>query len=190
VVLLSSASVVRGDAERNPIARHHRAVELTIERSGLDWTFIRPGMFATNTLWWWQKPIREEGVVRTPYPEAQTAPVAEKDMAALAVTALTRPGHEQQAYTVYGPESLTLREQVESIGDAVGRKVRLDVISVDDAREELGRTIPPTGVETFLRLWAAGNGRPAETSTIVPQITGHPAQTFAQWAVDHADDFR
>jgi uncharacterized protein YbjT (DUF2867 family) len=123
VVLLSSAAVVADGAERNPIARQHRAVELAIEGSGLDWTFIRPGMFATNTLWWWVSSIRNEGVVRAPYPEAQTAPIHEKDMAAIAVTALTEPGHEQHAYTVYGSESLTLRRQVDHIADAIGKKV-------------------------------------------------------------------
>jgi uncharacterized protein YbjT (DUF2867 family) len=191
VVLLSSAAVVAGDAERNPIARRHRVVESAIERSGIDWTFIRPGMFATNTLWWWRTPIRTEGVVRTPYPDAQTAPVHEKDMAALAVTALTEPGHRRRAYTVYGPESLTLRRQVEHIGDAIGRKIRLDVVSVEEARAELGRTLPPpAGVETFLRQWAARDGTPAEISTTVAEVTGRPARTYAQWAKDHAGDFR
>jgi len=190
VVLLSSGAVVNSDAEHNPIARQHRAVEVAIEQSGMAWTFIRPGMFATNTLWWWTKSIRAEGVVRAPYPESQTAPVHEKDMAALAVTALTKAGHEQQAYTVYGPESLTLRQQVEQIGDAVGREIAFEVLSAEDARVELGKTMPPIGVEAILRLWAAGDGKPAKVSTIIQEITGQPAHTFARWASDHADDFR
>jgi hypothetical protein len=44
-------------------------------------------MFATNTLWWWRNSIRDEDIVRVPYPDAQTAPIHEKDLAALAVTA-------------------------------------------------------------------------------------------------------
>jgi uncharacterized protein YbjT (DUF2867 family) len=190
VVLLSSAAVVGPGAEQNPIAIQHRAVEVAIERSGIDWTFIRPGMFATNTLWWWQRPIRDEGIVRNPYPEAQTAPVHEKDLAALAVTALTGSGHRRQAYTVYGPESLTLRRQVEYIGDALGRPIRIEEISVAQARAEMGRTIPSIGVETFLRQWAARNGTPAQVSTIVEEVTGRPGRDFAQWAVDHVNDFR
>jgi uncharacterized protein YbjT (DUF2867 family) len=190
VVLLSSGAVVNSDAEHNPIARQHRLVEVAIEQSGMAWTFIRPGMFATNTLWWWTRSIRTEGVVRAPYPDAQTAPVHEKDMAALATTALTEPGHHQQAYTVYGPESLTLRQQVEQIGDAIDRKITFEVLSIEDARVELGKTMPPIGVETILRLWAAGNGTRAPVSTIVQKITGQPAHTFAQWAKDHADAFR
>jgi uncharacterized protein YbjT (DUF2867 family) len=190
VVLLSSVAVVNADAEHNPIARQHRAVELAIERSGLDWTFIRPGMFATNTRWWWTQSIRAQAAVRLPYPDTQTAPVHEKDMAALAVTALTEPGHGHQAYTVYGPQSLTLRRQVEQIADAIGRDIRVEVISPEQARTELGKTMPPIPAENILRAWAAGNGIPARTSVIVEKITGHPAHTFADWAADHAADFR
>jgi uncharacterized protein YbjT (DUF2867 family) len=190
VVLLSSAAVILPGADRNPIAQAHRVVESAIEESGLDWTFIRPGMFATNTVWWWSRSIRDEGVVRLPYPDAQTAPIHEKDMAALAVTALTEPGHVGQAYTVYGAASLTLRDQVTQIGQAIGRKVAIKAITPEQTREELGRTMPPIGVETIMRMWTAANGTPATVSTIVEDVTGRRARTFAEWAIDHAGDFR
>ncbi|MET7337484.1 NAD(P)H-binding protein [Nonomuraea sp. NPDC005650] len=190
VVLLSSAAVLIEGSGPNPIAEHHRTVESAVEDSGLDWTFIRPGMFATNTLWWWREPIRGDGVVRLPYPEAQTAPIHEKDMAALAVTALTEPGHERQAYTVYGPESLTLRRQVEHIGEAIGRPVAVEVVSDEEARREMARTMPPFAVEVIMKQWATRVDAPAQTSTVVEKVTGRPAHTFAEWAVDHADDFR
>jgi uncharacterized protein YbjT (DUF2867 family) len=190
VLLLSSAAVVNAGSGHNPIARQHRAVELAIERSGIDWTFLRPGMFAANTRWWWTVSIRTASTVRIPYPDAQTAPVHEKDIAALAVTALTEPGHGRQAYTVYGPESLTLRRQAEQIGDAIGREIRLEVISREQAQAELSKAMPTIGAETVLRSWEAGNGTPARTSGIVEKITGRSAHTFAQWAADHADDFR
>jgi uncharacterized protein YbjT (DUF2867 family) len=190
LVLLSSAAVIMADAEHDPIARQHRAVELAIERSGLNWTFIRPGMFATNTRWWWAESVRNHSLVRLPYPDAQTAPVHEKDMAALAVTALTEPGHAHQAYTVYGLQSETLRRQAGHIGDAIGREVRVVTVSPEQARAELGTTMPPFAADRIMHSWAAGNGVSAPTSDIVEKITGHPAHTFAEWAADHADDFR
>ncbi len=190
VVFLSSASVILPGAESNPIARMHLAVESAIEKSSLAWTFIRPGMFATNTLWYWRDPIRAEGVVRVPYPEAQTSPVHEKDMAALAVTALTEPGHSDQAYTVYGPESLTLREQARLIGAAIDREITVETITLDEARAEMGKTMPPNGIEGILRAWQAGASAPATVSIVVADVTGQPAHTFAQWARDHANDFR
>jgi uncharacterized protein YbjT (DUF2867 family) len=106
------------------------------------------------------------------------------------VTALTEPGHSRQAYTVYGAESLTLRRQVEHIGQAIGRQIRVEVVSAEQSRTELGKTMPPFVAEGILRQWTAGNGVPAPISVIVAKITGSPARTFAQWAADHADDFR
>jgi uncharacterized protein YbjT (DUF2867 family) len=190
VVLLSSGTVVRPGADRNPIARDHRIVESALEESGLSWTFIRPGMFATNTRWWWARAIKGGEAVRLPYPEALTAPVSERDMAALAVTALTERGHGRQAYTLYGPQVLTLREQVGHIGAAIGRRIPIEAVTPEQARADLGKTMPATGVEAIMRAWAAGAESVPETSVIVEKLTGRPAQMFAEWARDHAGDFR
>jgi uncharacterized protein YbjT (DUF2867 family) len=188
VVLLSSAAVVSPGAEGNPIAQAHRVVEAAVEESGMDWTFIRPGMFATNTVWWWSRSIREEGVVRLPRPDARTAPIHEKDMAALAVTALTAPGHTGQAYTVFGPESLTLRDQVSQIGLAIGRKIIIRQITDEEAGEQLAGTMPAPAVDAVLRAWTTDT--PPATSSIVEEVTGRRGRTFAEWAIDHTGDFR
>jgi hypothetical protein len=54
------------------------------------------------------------------------------------------------------------------------------VISREQALSELSKTMPPTGAETILRAWQAGNGTPPRTSVIVEKITGRPAHTFTQ----------
>lgn len=190
VVLLSSGAVVQPGAARNPIARDHRVVESALEESGLSWTFIRPGMFATNTRWWWTRAIKAGEAVRLPYPDALTAPVSERDMAAIAVMALTEPGHGRQAYTLYGPQALTLREQVGHIGAAIGKEIPIEVVTPEQARIDLGRTMPAIGVQAIMSGWAAGAQAAPETSAIVEKLTGRPSQTFAEWARDHADDFR
>lgn len=94
------------------------------------------------------------------------------------------------AFTLYGPESLPLRRLFEHIGEAVGRPIRIETVTPDQARSELAATLPPFLADSMVRMWAANDGVPAPVSTIVPKITGRPAHTFAQWAVDHADDFR
>lgn len=189
VVLLSSVSVLDPDAD-HPVPRLNRTIEQAIQRSGMDWTFLRPGTFATNTRTWWAESIRTDGVVRLPYPLARSAPVHEKDIAALAVTALTEPGHSHQTYTIYGAESLTLQRQVEHIGEAIDRHIRVEPISDEQARAELGKIWPSIVAEAIVSQWAAASGVPALTSVIVGKVTGTPAHTYAQWAVDHADDFR
>ncbi|MFI6346850.1 NAD(P)H-binding protein [Streptomyces sp. NPDC050560] len=189
LVLLSSAAVAQKEA-RGPIADAHRAVEDAIEDSGIPRTFIRPGMFATNALWWWREPVRAGRPVLLPYPLSRTAPVHEKDMAALAVHTLTHPGHEGRAYTVFGPEGLTLLRQVELIGAALGRELTVETVSPDEGRAELARTMPELGVSAVLGAWEAGVRTDPATSTVIEDVTGRPARTFARWAEDHAADFR
>lgn len=189
VVLLSPVSVLNPGAD-HPIPRLNTTIEQAIQRSGIDWTFLRPGSFAANTRTWWAGSIRAGNVVRLPYPLAQSAPVHEKDIAALAVAALTEPGHSHQAYTVYGAESLTLQRQIEHIGEAIDRPIRIDHISDEQARAEVAKTMHPAVAEAIVSQWAAASGVPALTSTIVEKITGAPAHTYARWTADHADDFR
>jgi uncharacterized protein YbjT (DUF2867 family) len=149
--------------------------------SGIPWTFLRPGAFATNTLWW-SASIRQEGVVRLPYPDAQTAPIHEADIAEMAVRALTGTGHEGRSYLLTGPESVTQRQQGESIDAALGGSVRLAEIGPDQVKD----TLPAP----LLRYFAASQGKPAEVSPVFERVIGRPGRTFAQWAVDHAADFR
>lgn len=63
-------------------------VERFIEHSGVEWTFLRPTGFAANTRMWADQ-IRETGVVRWPYGHAARSLIDERDIAAVAVHALT-----------------------------------------------------------------------------------------------------
>ena len=42
----------------NPVAALHAQIERLIETSGVEWTFLRPGMFAANARHWWAPQIR------------------------------------------------------------------------------------------------------------------------------------
>lgn len=121
----------------NPLAALHAEVERLITLSGLEWMFLRPGMFAANARSWWAPQIRSGDLVRWPYGDAPTAPIHEKDIAAVAVKALVENGHEGAEYVLTGPQSLTQREQVEIIGDVIGRNLRFEDIPPEDARREL-----------------------------------------------------
>src|SRR5438093_4135084 len=72
----------------NPMAALHAGIERSIAAAGLESTIIRPGMFASNSLFWWATTIRAGGVVRWPYGAAETAPVDDRDVAAVAARTL------------------------------------------------------------------------------------------------------
>src|SRR5205807_3955354 len=79
--------------QRNPSATLHAEIERLIETSGREWTFLRPGMLAINSCSWWAPQIRAGEVVRWPYLSVPTAPIHERDIAAVAVRALCDGGH-------------------------------------------------------------------------------------------------
>jgi uncharacterized protein YbjT (DUF2867 family) len=87
----------------NPMAALHADIERLIAAAGLESTIIRPGMFASNTLFWWAPAIRADGVVRWPYGAAETAPVDDRDVAAVAARTLYEEGHAGGGYVLTGP---------------------------------------------------------------------------------------
>ncbi|MBA0049366.1 NAD-dependent epimerase/dehydratase family protein [Streptomyces sp. AJS327] len=199
VVVLSSGAVTTGhDTD------FHLPVEQAVEASGLTWTHVRPGEFMMNKLALWGPPIRAERVVRDPEPDAAWYPVHERDIADVAVLALTEEGHAGRAHTLNGPELLTRRRQVEHIADALGEEVRFEVVTPEEARA-LYRAQGGFAAENadFLLGFEDYGGAPSDpaaSATFEPalpeppptaaSVTGRPARTFAQWARDHAPDFR
>lgn len=179
VVYLSSAAV-RG---------HERQAEQLIRRSGLEWTFLRPHAFAANTLRWAAQ-IRADAVVREPYGAAAMPPLHERDLAAVAVRALTEDGHDRAVYELTGPEVLTQAEQASIIGEVIGRPVRWEETSPQTARQRmLTRGWPPEAVDGVLQAQAELVAEPRETTAAVTEVTGAPARTFRTWVTDHAGEF-
>lgn len=174
--------------QTNPMAAMHAEIERLIEASGLQWTFLRPGMFAANALSWWGPRIRAGDVVRWPYADVPTAPIHERDVAAVAVRALLEDRHQGAEYVLTGPESLSHREQVATIGEGIGRPVRFEEISPEEARHEL--PFPPPAMDMLLKAWAAALGHPALVTSTVAEITGRPARRFRDWVADHAGELR
>jgi uncharacterized protein YbjT (DUF2867 family) len=173
----------------NPMARFYLDVERLIVATGLESTFIRPGMFASNAQFWWGPAIREGDVVRWPYGAAETAPIDERDVAAVAGRAPYEEGHTGGDYVLTGPESLSQAEQVKVIGAVLGRQIRFEELSPEEFRRETAGTWPGPVVEMLLAAWGATIGRPAFVTSTVADVVGAPARTFRQWVSDHADTF-
>lgn len=173
----------------NPVRGLHAEVERLIEASGRQWTFLRPGMFSSNALFWWAPQMRAGDVVRWPYLAAPTAPIDERDIAAVGVRALCEDGHAGAEYVLTGPQSLSQFEQISTIGNVAGRSLRIEEMPPEEAlREPLAR-MPAFVVNMLLDAWAAAIGQPALVTSTVAEITGAPARTFRDWASDHAVEF-
>jgi uncharacterized protein YbjT (DUF2867 family) len=192
VVLLSSPHQTPHPffQQPNPMAAFHANLERLVAATGIASTIIRPGMFASNTRMWWAPQIQQGDVVRWPYGAAETAPIDERDIAAVAARALYEDGHAGGDYVLTGPESLSQADQVGAIGAAIGRPIRFEELSPDEFRQEMTGRWPGPVVDMLLNAWRATLGRPAYVTSTVAKIAGSPARTLRQWAADHADAFR
>ncbi|GIF06906.1 SDR family oxidoreductase [Actinoplanes siamensis] len=198
VVTLSSGAVSTGHD-----TNFHLPVERAVEASGMEWTHIRPAEFMLNNLWLWGPSIRAERVVREPFPDRTGYPVHERDVADAATVALLRDGHQGAAYTLYGPELISRRDQVRMIADAIGDNIHLQVVTPAQARElylaQGGFAAASAdflaGLQTYSGAAperAAVNHTPPATFTAMPtveDVTGALARPFIVWAREHAGDF-
>ncbi|MGH8878558.1 MAG: NAD(P)H-binding protein, partial [Stackebrandtia sp.] len=166
------------------------AVEAAVEATGLEWTHIRPGEFAVNKRDFWSASIRDEGVVRSAYPDAIGAPVHEADIADVAAVALTADGHNGKVYSARGPRS-SHREQAGAIAAAIGRDIRVERVTHSAERAAIvALGAPPWAADHILSYPVRWADEPCESSPDIEMVTGRPAHDFAKWAADHADDFR
>src|ERR1700730_10680663 len=164
-------------------------VEQAIQRSSVNWTFLRPTGFAANTLMWAAQ-IRAGDVVRWAYGAACRSPIDERDIAAVAVRALTEPGHHGARYVLTGPAAITQIEQVRAIGKAIGRPLRWEELSREEARRNLVAAFGDAAfAEVALSSWARFVTEPEVVTTTVPDVTRQPARTFDEWVIAYAGAF-
>ena len=194
VAVLSSVAVGSegGVKGLEVLQRRHVVVEEAVEASGMIWTHVRPGMFMTNMLGWAES-IRTDGVVRQPFPESTAAPVHEADIAGVAVTALLDPErHAGAAYPLSGPEPLSQVERARIIGEVIGRPVRFEEQSREEARAQLLASpwMNERLADSLLDMLAASSG--VSEGTVLPgveEVLGRPPRTFASWVADHRRAF-
>ncbi|MDQ0058709.1 NAD(P)H-binding protein [Paenibacillus harenae] len=109
-------------------------LEEALRKSAMDWTMLKPVEFMANALADWQLSIRSEGVVREPFASVLSARVHEADIAGVAVATMLEDGHHGQVYWLTGPEVLSRREAVKFISEAIGKRIRFEELTEDQAR--------------------------------------------------------
>lgn len=170
--------------------RVHAESEAAIEAAGGSWTFLKPNGFMQNDLAWAaQVP---SGTIAGPVMDASWAIVDVRDIAAVAVAALTDPAtYAGRRITVTGPEPRTPRDRVASLAEILGGELTVVDVPIDAAKGQLRSyglgdwTVAALG-ELFA-LYAAGDA--AGVSPDAEAVLGRPPRRWEDFAADHAAAF-
>jgi uncharacterized protein YbjT (DUF2867 family) len=130
-------------------------------------------------------------VVGWPYGVAIRSLIHERDIAAVAVAALTEEGHSGMRYLLTGPEAISQADQVRIIGEEAGHQVRWEELAPAQATDQLAAAWGDRAfAEHAIASWARMAAEPEPVTAAVRDVTGVPARTFRQWARDHRHEFR
>jgi NAD(P)H dehydrogenase (quinone) len=162
------------------LGRDHHDAEVAIRESGLTWTFLRDN-FDLDIL-----PLfgDENGVIRGPADQGRVAAVARADIAEVAVEVLRDPAaHADATYTLTGPEALTLDEVAARAGAVLGRPLRFEDESVEEAYAS--RRAAYGAAEWQLDAWvstytAIADGSVATVTNDVRRVTGRAPRTLEE----------
>jgi uncharacterized protein YbjT (DUF2867 family) len=192
VVLLSVYGVGQAPPE-NPL----RAIELAVESSGAPHTILRPGAFMQNFserhFLSAVESIRERDEIAMPGGDGVVSYVSTEDIAAVAAVSLTEDGHNGKAYSLLGPEPLTLKQVAEHVSWVAGRRIRYvetDHTPMRDALLAAGE--PPETAEhnSQLHAYAFSSGAFGVLNDDILEVTGRPPVSFAEFAVGAAAAWR
>jgi uncharacterized protein YbjT (DUF2867 family) len=165
--------------------RMHAEIERHLERSGVNWTHLRPSQFMPVYLR--EVPtIVAQSVLFLPLEDAKLAPVDTEDIAKAAFALLHTPGHEGKRYEMTGPEALSMTEVAEQISNAIGRTVRyVNVPPAQRSQALLAAGLPAYVVEA-LDVQARERRKGATGEAVVHPEThvafGIRPTTFAEFA--------
>ena len=181
-------SVMGAEDEAFSLALVHRPVEKAIESSGMAWTFLRPNSFMQNVVTFMAETIKAEAVFYSASGEAKIAHVDVRDIAAVAVKALTEPTHAGRAYTLTGPEAMTYDDLANELSKVLGHSIRHISLSPSDLKYGmLAEGMPEAIADRMLDLERYYREDQASRITNdIKQVTGHEPSRFAQYARDCA----
>ncbi len=173
------------------MARGHAEAEAALKESGMKWTILRPGTFAQNFLQY-ADTIKKEGKVYASVKQGRVATIDVRDIAEVAVKALTSADLEGRTIILTGDDAISYDDAARILGTAIGKTVTyVDLPPEKTKKGMLDRGMPAWLADELVLLQEniARTMEPVVTRD-VQKILGRPARKFDDFARDNADFFK
>jgi uncharacterized protein YbjT (DUF2867 family) len=185
-------SAIGADHPVLTVSQWHGQVEKHLMDSGLAWTMLRPGNFMANAILFWADTIKTQSAFYQPTADGRWASIAPEDVAAVAVLALTTPGHEGQGYTLTGDKAMNGDEYAAVLSEVLRKPIKFVDVPPDVARQGMVMNgMPPEYAEAVMDLMGAMRaGRGDIVTDTFEQVTGRKPISFADWVRKHIGAFQ
>jgi uncharacterized protein YbjT (DUF2867 family) len=167
--------------------RYHAAVEAALQASGLTFTLLRPNLYMQGLLNFRQS-IREKNAFFAAADGALISAVDVRDLADVAVEALTTSQHDNKTYSLTGPEAVTFGGMASQLSAAVGRTIRFVDVPTEAMRESLTTLgFPAWQADGLLEEFAMyRRGEAAAVEAGMWEALGREPRSFGRFARDYA----
>lgn len=174
--------------EQNKRVPHYQ-IEQYLRSSSIHWTFLRASFFMQNLSSTHRREIQERSEVFVPVGRGKTSFIDVRDIAAVAVVALTQSGHENQAYDLTGPAALDYYEVAKILGEGLGRKINYrdpSLLSFLWQTVRDGAHLPFALVMAYLYIQTR-RGMSAFTTDEVERLLGRSPISLRQFVEDNRE---
>jgi NAD(P)H dehydrogenase (quinone) len=186
IVKISGGAPTLGPNGTTATAVAHWRSEQRIERSGLDFTFLRPSFFMQNLLDTAAPGVAASGTLVAPFGHAPIAMVDARDIADCAIAALLDERRSRRAWQLTGPRPVTF--------DAIADRVGVRYVSVPvrlAARTMRRRGLAAAEVDHATRMAAYfASGSDGTSTDHVLRLTGRSPRSIEAFLDEHASAFR
>jgi len=163
-VLLSSYTAVVPLPSGNVIAARHRSGEQALIEADVPSTFLRCVGFDYNILIW-TSDLNDDGI-RAPYPDVALPVVHPGNIGASAAAILLADAPLTVAFSITGPEKLSVRDQASVLAELLGRDIRVERsrdVRAGDHGTDRAALEPATDVEALTARRGPSGSGPART---------------------------
>jgi len=188
VVFLSSWTVLKPEyiEIKDAITMNHYLIEENIKKSGMIYTFIRGGYFASNALHFWAKEINT-GAIHVHNIDIKHTCIAEEDMASLATVALTSNRLNNQAVSAVGAEKLSARQQIEIISKIINKPLKIIPITEQQFHENV-KFLPVPFQDSLYRIGTDPDENKEGNGDLQRNILGRSPMTFEEYVTKHIEE--
>jgi uncharacterized protein YbjT (DUF2867 family) len=170
-----------GEFGDDPHFLAHAANERRLASLGVDWTVLRPTRFMNYTPFVWNS-VLQRGVLLEAGGDGAMTVIDPADIAAVALLALTKDGHEGKTYDLTSEDSFTARELAGMLSLALNRELAIFSGDTEALRAALIECGAPEAYAPLMAGYfatvAAGHWRTTDTAG---RLLGRKPGSYAQW---------